>query len=197
MEWAASLTRQLLAYAGKGALVRTPVSVSVIAEKTIQLLKSSAPRMVEVQRDLAPNLPPIIMDPMQLEQLFINLILNGIEAFGEKQHGLVTVSTGRLDGFLRLAVSDSGSGMDQATQKRMFEPFFTTKFVGRGLGLAAVGGMVRSLHGQISVESALGCGTRIQILLPLTNSPDARDPLAVPAARAAVAGGNACSQQAT
>ena len=169
---AAGLTRQLLAYAGKGAFTRAPVSCSQVAEKAVQLARGALSGKVQLRTDLAWDLPPVIMDPTQLEQIFLNLILNGIEAIREGQGGVVTVSTSFSNGFVRVAVSDTGSGMDEATQKRMFEPFFSTKFTGRGLGLAAVDGIVRSLNGRISVDSAVGKGTRIQVLLPAVNCAD-------------------------
>ena len=172
VERAAGLTRQLLAYAGKGAFVRTRVSISEIADKTIQLLRASTPKNVELRTNLASNLPPLFMDPSQMEQVCMNLVLNGVEAIGDKRPGVVTVTTDRANGFLRLVVSDTGSGMDEATRKRIFEPFFTTKFLGRGLGLAAVDGIVRALKGEIAVESAVGNGARFQILLPVPQIPD-------------------------
>ncbi len=166
VERAAGLTRQLLAYAGKGAFVRTRVPVSDVAESTIRLLRNSVPKRIELRADLAKDLPSLQMDPTQMEQVFINLILNGVEAIGEGRTGTVTVRTGLSQGSVLIEVVDTGSGMNVETQARMFEPFFTTKFIGRGLGLAAVDGIVRSLSGSISVDSALGRGTRIRILLP-------------------------------
>jgi len=191
VERAAGLTRQLLAYAGKGAFVRSRVSISEVAEKTIRLLQASTPKNVHLRSELAPDLPPLVMDPSQMEQIFINVVLNGIEAIGDRELGTVTVSTGHSDGFLRLVVSDTGSGMDEVTRKRIFEPFFTTKFLGRGLGLAAVDGIVRSLNGKIAVDSAVGSGTRLEILLPASQIPDVQPrPVApvlhVPAQGAAV-----------
>ncbi len=169
VERAAGLTRQLLTYAGKGAFIRIPVSASATAAEAIRLLQASVPKKVELRAELSPGLPPLLMDPSQLEQILINLILNGVEAIGDKRSGVVVVSTSHRNGFVCIGVSDTGSGMDAETQQRMFEPFFTTKFLGRGLGLAAVDGIVRSLNGRISVESAAGQGTRIQILLPVAS----------------------------
>lgn len=163
---AARLIRQFLAYAGKGTITRTPLSVTQVAEKTVQLLQSSVPENVELRTDLAPNLSPVIMDPRQLDHILTNLITNAIEGIGQKPSGLVIVATRPCNRFVSLTVSDTGCGMDKETQKRIFEPFFTTKSTGRGLGLAAVDGIVRSLNGHIFVESAVGRGTEIEILLP-------------------------------
>jgi two-component system cell cycle sensor histidine kinase/response regulator CckA len=186
---AAGLTRQLLAYAGKGAFTRMRVSISEVAQRAVRFLQSSVPKRVELRTELAPNLPPLLMDPYQMEQVLINLILNGTEAIGEHGAGVVTVRTDGANGFLRLLVSDTGAGMDQATQERMFEPFFTTRFTGRGLGLAAVDGIVRSLNGQISVDSAPGQGTRIQIVLPIADTQVvSHGPVAADPTRAAARG---------
>jgi two-component system cell cycle sensor histidine kinase/response regulator CckA len=122
-------------------------------------------------------------DPVQLQQVVMNLITNASEAIGDKV-GTITVLTERIrleEGqesperssqalptgpYIRLAVTDTGSGMDEETLARIFEPFFTTKFTGRGLGLAAVQGIVRGHHGGLWVESAPGAGTTIRVLFP-------------------------------
>jgi CheY-like chemotaxis protein len=137
-----------------------------------------------VQLQLAPDLPPVIADATQLQQLIMNLLINAAEAVGD-QHGVVTVVTAErqvdkayiaatpLSGegatagnYVLLEVSDSGCGMDAATLARIFDPFFTTKFTGRGLGLSAALGIVRSHKGLIRVESSLGEGSVFTILLP-------------------------------
>lgn len=183
---AAGLTRQLLAYAGKGAFVRASVPVAEIAQNTILMLRASTSKKVELRTELEANLSPVLMDPSQMEQIILNLVLNGIEAIGEGRAGTVTLAASERNGFVRIEVSDTGCGMDQETQKRIFEPFFTTKFTGRGLGLAAVAGIVRSLNGEISVSSGLGRGTSIQVLLPVSKdrpaSAEARPPPVLPSA---------------
>jgi PAS domain S-box-containing protein len=166
---AAGLTRQLLAYAGKGAFVREPVIASEVARNAVQLLRASVSKKIELQTELAEAVSPITMDPSQLEQVVMNLILNGAEAIGEKP-GIVTVRTTADERRVSIEVEDTGCGIDEATQKRMFDPFFTTKFVGRGLGLAAVQGIVQSLNGEIAVESVVGRGTRIRVSLPLDST---------------------------
>jgi signal transduction histidine kinase len=137
----------------------------------------------QVIYDLAPDLPPITADPSQIRQAVLNLAINAAEAIGDTA-GAMTIRTGaRLferadlaDSYLApdlaagryvvLEVTDSGAGMDEATLARIFEPFFTTKFMGRGLGLAAVLGIVRGHHGAIRMRSAPGQGSAFTILLP-------------------------------
>jgi PAS domain S-box-containing protein len=167
---AAGLTRQLLAYAGKGAFVREPVIASEVAKNAVQLLGATVSKKIELQTELAEAVSPITMDPSQLEQVLMNLILNGAEAIGEGP-GAVTVRTGGDESCVSIEVEDTGCGIDEATQKRMFDPFFTTKFVGRGLGLAAVQGIVQSLNGEIAVDSVVGRGTRIRVTLPVDKAP--------------------------
>ena len=177
---AAGLTRQLLAYAGQGAFVRKSVSVSAAARQAVASLLPSVPRRIRLTADLAPSLPPLLMDPGQLEQVCANLILNAVEAIPGGRPGMVTIRTGFERDAVSIEVSDNGSGMDAETVKRIFDPFFTTKFPGRGLGLAAVGGIVRTLDGRIAVDSEVGAGTRIRVVLPV---PKAAQP-AAPAAAA-------------
>ena len=168
-ERASRLTLELLAYSGKGGFVRKPVSASETAREAVQQLQALTPNTVEIQTDLAASLPLVMMDPDQLRQLFTNLILNAAEAIGGGKHGVVQVATSLHGDSIHVVVSDTGSGMDEATQRQMFEPFFTTKFVGRGLGLAAVDGIVRTLGGRIVVDSEIGRGTRIEVHLPAAN----------------------------
>lgn len=178
LQRAASLTRQLLAYAGKGAFVRTPVSVSGVGERTVALLQPSTPKRIRLRTGFAPGLPPLWMDPGQMEQIFSNLILNAIEAIPDGQPGMVSVDARAQGGTIEIEVSDNGCGIEAETRKRIFEPFFSTRFPGRGLGLAAVEGIVRTLNGRIEVESAVGRGTRMRVILPV---PHAVQPPATPA----------------
>jgi two-component system, cell cycle sensor histidine kinase and response regulator CckA len=197
---AADLTRQMLAYAGKSPLIFQPVDLNQIIEETAQLIQSSIPRHVALRFDLAPGLPPVDGDPSQLRQIVMNLLINGAEAItaaaGEvvvhtaagpiDQERILAAHTASLtaEHYVTLTVRDTGSGMDSATRTRIFEPFFSTKFAGRGLGLAAVLGIVRSHRGAILVESAPEAGSTFQVLLPrhedaaastaVHKSPDAR-----------------------
>jgi PAS domain S-box-containing protein len=182
---AADLTRQMLAYAGKNPPIFQPVDLNQLIRETARLLHSSIPRQVSIQLDLDPHLLAINGDPTQLRQVVMNLVINGAEAIGN-QIGYVQIRTrceppapfsasvGESNALLE--VSDNGSGMDSSTQARIFEPFFTTKFTGRGLGLAAVQGIVRSHNGSINVTSMLGTGTTFQVALPMLPTPPAADP---------------------
>ncbi|HTX34871.1 MAG TPA: response regulator [Bryobacteraceae bacterium] len=182
LQRAASLTRQLLAYAGKGAFVREPVPVSSAARRTIDRLLPSLPERIRLVADLASGIPPLLMDPGQLELVFSNLILNAVESIPGGQTGTVRVRTAADGDAVKIEVSDDGCGMDAETQKRIFDPFFTTKFTGRGLGLAAVEGIVRTSGGRIAVESAAGHGCRISVILPVPKTAFPAPPAAAPRA---------------
>jgi signal transduction histidine kinase/ActR/RegA family two-component response regulator len=185
-ERAADLTRQLLAYAGKGRFVLKSIDLSSAVQEISSLVRASVPGHVHLELKLTPDLTAIEADPAQIQQVIMNLLLNAAESIEPGREGRVTVITSErlateseLRGMLssgnsqpgtyaELDVSDNGCGMDSATQERMFEPFYTTKFTGRGLGLSAVLGIVRSSGGALNVESQQGTGTRIRILLPTT-----------------------------
>lgn len=158
---------QLLAYAGKGKFVITRFGFSALVSEMLQLIAASIPKTVKLELLLTPGLPWIEADASQIRQVVMNLIINGAEAIGA-EGGTVRVSTGvsvsGTDVFME--VKDSGSGMSEATQAKMFEPFFTTKFTGRGLGLAAVSGIVRSHKGTMEVDSIPGQGTTFTVSFP-------------------------------
>jgi signal transduction histidine kinase/CheY-like chemotaxis protein len=182
-ERAAGLTRQLLAYAGKGRFVIEPLDLSSLVEEITLLVQTSIPRNVQLRLDLAKELPPIEADAGQMQQLFMNLVINGAEAIGDRP-GTVTVATGQIDvdePYLRTMllqteitpgpyvfaeVQDTGCGMDERTIAKIFDPFFTTKFTGRGLGLAAALGIVRGHKGTMKVYSTPGRGTTFKLLFP-------------------------------
>jgi signal transduction histidine kinase/ActR/RegA family two-component response regulator len=176
---AAGLTRQLLAYAGKGQFVIGSIDLSKLVREISSLIQSSIGKNVELRLELADDLPPIQADSSQIQQVVMNLVINGAEAI--TGHGSVLVRTGSewigrggdpsaLHAVLE--VIDTGTGMDAETQQRIFDPFFTTKFTGRGLGLAAVQGIVRAHKGVLEVVSSPGNGTAFKILFP------AADPVA-------------------
>ena len=181
-ESAASLTRQILAYSGKGRFVMEPVDLSAVAMENRNLVRRFIPRGVELVYELANDLPLIEADPAQMQQMVMNLIINAAESFGDGGKGEVRIKTEarRLDkGFFQsgdpdvgpglfasLAVSDNGCGMDEATQQRIFEPFFTTKFIGRGLGLSAVHGILRGHRGLLRLRSQPGAGTTFELCFP-------------------------------
>ena len=180
---AADLVRQLLAYAGKGRVALERIDVSTLVREMVQLLGSSIRKKAELRLDLAEPGPMVEGDAAQLRQVAMNLITNASDALND-QPGVIRVKAGiehyftddagsyrgtRLEPgeYAYVAVSDTGTGMNAETRERMFEPFFTTKFAGRGLGLAAVLGIVRSHGGALRVSSELGSGTTVRVLLPL------------------------------
>jgi len=187
-ERAADLTRQLLAYAGKGRFVMRTLKLSTLVEEISGLVQTSIPKHVQVLHELAHGLPGIDADPGQLQQIVMNLVINGGEAIGP-EGGTVVVRTGiqqvdrqYIDGmstagellqpgeYIRLEVCDTGSGMTSETLARIFDPFFTTKFAGRGLGLSAVLGIVRAHKGALKVESQPGQGTTFKVLFPASTN---------------------------
>jgi PAS domain S-box-containing protein len=186
-EQLAHLTRQMLAYAGKGRFVIEPLDLSEMAKEMIKLLQTSIPRKIALQTEWAADLPPTEADRGQMHQIITNLVLNAAEAIG-RNIGVISVSTGvrdlddrsireDLDGpdiqtgsYVYLQVRDDGCGMEKETKTQIFDPFFSTKFVGRGLGLAAVAGIVRSHKGAISVNSAPGAGACFTVFLPAAQS---------------------------
>ncbi len=205
-ERAADLTRQLLAYAGKGNFVIEPVHISNLVRDISELIRSSAPRNVALELDLDPNVPPIEADATQMQQLVMNLILNAAEATSDRSGevristGVCTIATGepvthyRPDPpspgtYVTIQVSDDGCGMTEAVKAQIFDPFFTTKFTGRGLGLSAALGIVRSHHGAIGVESEEGVGSTFTVLLPAVESAQPQiDAVPVQEAEAAAGG---------
>jgi PAS domain S-box-containing protein len=170
-ERAALLIRQMLAYAGKGRFVVERLDLSTQVREIVPLLRTSIPKLVQLDLQLADNLPLVEADRSQLQQLIMNLALNGAEAI-EGRPGNVTVTTRArsTDAELQvlLEVQDDGSGMTDEVKARIFDPFFTTKFTGRGLGLSAVMGIIRSHRGTISVTTAPGRGTTFTVVLPAT-----------------------------
>jgi PAS domain S-box-containing protein len=180
-ERAAQLTRQLLACAGKGQFLIEELSLSTLISDNRELLRLSVPGMIELRLEPSENLPAIRADRRQLQQILMNVVLNAAEAIGSSQ-GLIAVRTavetfpatrpapfahdlppGR---YVLLQVADTGSGMTEAVKAQLFDPFFTTKSTGRGLGLPAVAGIVRSCGGAIEVDSTAGGGTRFNIFFP-------------------------------
>jgi PAS domain S-box-containing protein len=182
-ERAASLTAQLLAYAGKGRFFLQPVDMGRLIEELTQLIRATIPRKVGVRLELERGAPQVRGDASQLQQLIMNLVINGAEAIGDAV-GTVTVRVRPTDldagaiaaeftGFalapghyVRVEVEDTGCGMDEATLAQIFDPFFTTKFTGRGLGLAAALGIVRGHGGAIAIRTAPGQGSRFTFVLP-------------------------------
>ena len=176
-EKAAELTNKMLAYAGKGRFVMGPLDLNQLVEEVIPVVTTSISQKTTLRRSFAENLPYIEADKTQIQQVAMNLITNASEAF-EGREGEILVRTGALEARANpyssetpvaqvfLEVSDTGSGMDVETREKIFDPFFTTKFTGRGLGLAAVQGIVRAHGGSIRVESKPHRGTTFTVLFP-------------------------------
>jgi len=168
---AAELTRQLLAYSRQGKY--TPVSVPLrrILSETLPAIRTSLPPGVELSTECDDALPPVHVDIAQLKQVVMGLCLNASEAMAAG--GRLSVRTFREPGYGRVAleVSDTGPGIDAKTIDRIFDPFFTTKSVGRGMGLAAIRGIVDNHGGEIRVASRVGEGTTCTVLLPVSAVP--------------------------
>lgn len=189
----AELTRQMLAYAGKGQFVLGPANLNEAVAQVTGLLNASLSKKATLEYDLAAESPTVRGDAAQLAQAALNLINNAVEALGD-QTGTVRVATGVVDAdraylstltegaglppgrYAFLEVADTGCGMDEGTRKRLFEPFFSTKFVGRGLGLAAVLGIVRGHHGALDVHSEVGAGSTFRVLFPSVDPHVAAEP---------------------
>ncbi len=185
---AADLCRQMLAYAGKGRFVVRPVDVSRIARDMRQLLEVSVSKPGTLTYNLGESLPAVAADPTQIRQTIMNLVTNSSEAVGDHK-GAISLTTSlvncnretldecylgqeRDEGeYVCIEVQDTGCGMDEETCSKIFDPFFSTKFLGRGLGLAAVLGIVRSHDGALSVTSVPSEGTTFRIYLPSSGSP--------------------------
>ena len=201
---AADLARQMLAYSGRGRFIVEPVDLGAIATEMAELLQVAINRGVSLSVEPSGDLPTVEADPTGLRQVVMNLVVNAGEAIGDSA-GRITVSTFAvtLDAptiaaltdrgdtvpgrYVCLEVADTGAGMDRATVGRIFEPYFSTKFTGRGLGLAAVIGIIHAHHGAIAVESSPSRGTRFRVYLPASNRPIAseRTALLQPTSRAA------------
>lgn len=180
---AAELCRQMLAYAGKGRFVVEPTDLSLLVEDLLPLLKISIAHQASLTLKLARTVPPVQADATQLRQIVMNLVLNAADAVADRA-GEIVLSTGRqqvdratLAGcaagtdlpegeYVFLEVRDNGAGMTPEVQAKIFDPFFTTKFAGRGLGLAAVLGIVRGHRGALRVDSVPGQGTSFRLFLP-------------------------------
>ena len=180
---ATDLTRQLLAYSGKGHFQVRAVDLSTQVRELGHLLETTLPKKVHLRLELGVGLPPVQADVAQMQQVIMNLVINAAEAIGDER-GTVLVTTGvqSIDAdyaeglfsptkiesgrYVFLEVHDTGCGMDAETKAKIFDPFFTTKFTGRGLGLAAVIGIVRGHQGALKVYSTPGKGTTFKVLFP-------------------------------
>ena len=184
---AADLCKQMLAYSGRGRFDLRKLDLGHLVEQTAQILQISMSKKAVLRFCLEKDLPPVEVDATQIRQVIMNLVINASEAIGD-QNGVISISTGIIQvdraylaatlvdsdlpegEYVFLEVSDTGCGMSQETQAKIFDPFFTTKFTGRGLGLAAVLGIVRGHKGALKVYSELGRGTTFKLLFPATEA---------------------------
>ncbi|MEQ2008837.1 MAG: PAS domain-containing protein [Limisphaerales bacterium] len=183
---AADLCKQMLAYSGRGRFQLQRVDLARLVEDTTHLLQISISKKVVLNFSFAAALPEVEVDTTQLRQIVMNLVINASEAIGDRS-GLITLSTGLVlvdrayltttylapelpEGeYVFLEISDNGCGMTAEVKARIFDPFYTTKFTGRGLGLAAVLGIVRGHKGALKVYSEPGRGTSFKLILPVAS----------------------------
>jgi two-component system cell cycle sensor histidine kinase/response regulator CckA len=186
---AGEMVRELMVYSGQDDARLEPLDLSRLVEEMLELVKISISKHATLIVDLPKNLPAVRANAVQIRQIVMNLITNASEALGDKE-GVISVTVTKVDpgqnaqsesqpdrsagGQLRLKVSDTGCGMTAETVAKSFDPFFTTKLSGRGLGLAAVQGIISSHGGTINVVSVTGQGSRFEILLPCIDE-QARD----------------------
>jgi PAS domain S-box-containing protein len=182
-ERAGDLARQMLAYARGGSRHVTVVLLERMMCEVARLLRRTLEPNISLVQEIADGLRALEGDAAQLHQVVMNLVLNAAEAIEGpgrivmKADDMAVTETNRPVGsrlapgnYARLTVSDTGAGMDEATRTRAFEPFFSTKFQGRGLGLAAVYGIVRDHGGYIDIDSRVGEGTSVRVYLPTTDA---------------------------
>jgi len=178
----ASLTRQLLAYAGKRETAAEPLDLGRLVADIGELLRVSIPKPVELAFAIEPDLPEVRGEAAELQQVVLNLLTNAADAIGDRPGRIaVAVAARRLEGeqlaafqgeglaageYVVLEVADTGCGMDAATRARIFDPFFSTKGSGRGLGLAGMLGILRGHGAGVAIDSAPGRGTRFRVALP-------------------------------
>jgi CheY-like chemotaxis protein len=185
---AADLAQQMLAYSGKGKFVVESIDMNRLVEEMGHMLEVSISKKAVLRYNLARSLPAVNADATQIRQIVMNLVINASEAIGDRS-GVIAISTGSLEctesylkdvwladplpegRYVFIEVADTGCGMDKETLARIFDPFFTTKFTGRGLGMAAVLGIIRGHHGAIKVYSEPGKGSNFKILLQASEQP--------------------------
>jgi PAS domain S-box-containing protein len=181
---AADLAKQMLAYSGKGLFKVEKIDLPVLVKEMGHLLEISLSKKAVIRYDFADDVPAVEADASQLRQVIMNMITNASDAIGDKD-GIITISVGSMDcdsdyldvtyiddkllpgRYCFVEVSDTGIGMDAETINKIFDPFFTTKFTGRGLGMAAVLGIIRGHKGAIKIYSEPGKGTTFKVLLPV------------------------------
>jgi len=185
---AADLAKQMLAYSGKGKFVIENINLNILLEEMLHMLEVSISKKAVLRLNPYTPLPTVEADATQMRQIIMNLVINASEAIGDKS-GVIAITTGCMDCdrnylkdvwldeniseglYVYLEIADTGCGMNKETLAKLFDPFFTTKFTGRGLGMAAVLGIVRGHKGAIKVYSEPKRGTTFKILLPASSRP--------------------------
>jgi nitrogen-specific signal transduction histidine kinase/CheY-like chemotaxis protein len=171
---AATLVRRILAFGRKAEPQRERLDLAVVVDEALGLLRATLPSSIELVRRFAPGLS-VLADRTQVHQVVMNLVTNAVHAM--RGHGKVTITIELVNqapslapgSYLRLAIADTGHGMDEATLARAFDPFFTTKPAGEGsgLGLSIVHGIMRSHDGAATIESEVGVGTTVSLYFPV------------------------------
>jgi len=184
-EHCAHLTRSLLAFSRRSTISPTALDVATVVSETRELIQPLIPSSIEFEVSFGDEVAPVSADPIQLQQVLVNLAVNARDAMPDGGKIVVATANRRIDGneatriglpspggYVEIAVCDDGTGMDEETCQRVFEPFFTTKAMGQGtgLGLATAYGIVQESGGAIALESALGRGTTVRLLLPAATS---------------------------
>ncbi|MFO8090520.1 MAG: ATP-binding protein [Desulfatiglandaceae bacterium] len=187
---AKDLVKQILAFSRQSELEIRPLKIQQTVKEALRMLRSSLPASIEINQNIAPDLPVVRADPTQIHQIIMNLCTNAAHAI-EDEHGVIKVSLDQLQveknsvpqarqlppgSYIRLRISDTGTGISSKVQDKIFDPYFTTKKVGEGtgLGLAVVYGIVKDYGGEIYVESGVGKGTTFTIHIPAED--DIEDP---------------------
>ena len=181
---AADLCRQMLTYAGKCQLMMTQVDMYLLIDETVKMLQAGLKKNVTIELDLKNDVPLAIGDKTQIQQIIMNLVINAAEAIDDRNGTIKIVLAKKVVApdqveldcigaaippgpYIFLEISDNGCGMDEVTKMRLFEPFYTTKFTGRGLGMSAILGIIKSHIGAIQLSSVSGTGTTFGVYLPL------------------------------
>jgi two-component system, cell cycle sensor histidine kinase and response regulator CckA len=183
---AADLAKQMLAYSGKGRFVVQSLDMNRLLEEMLHMLKVSISKKAVLSLNRTVDLPTVDADATQIRQVVMNLVINASEAIGDRS-GVIAINLGSMEcdrhylknfwldeglpegTYICLEISDTGCGMDSVTRNKIFDPFFTTKFTGRGLGMAAVLGIMRGHKGAIRVYSEPGKGTTFKLLIPASD----------------------------
>jgi len=181
---AADLCQQMLTYAGKSPLLKTQVDMYLLIDESVKMLQAGLKKNVTLEHDLKIDVPLVIGDKTQIQQIIMNLVINAAEAIGDRNGTIKVLLTKKVvvpdqveldylsaaippGSYVFLEISDNGCGMDEVTKMRVFEPFYTTKFTGRGLGMSAILGIIKSHTGAIQLSSSSGTGTTFGVYLPL------------------------------